>query len=203
MMDNVEKAVLDEAKKEAKAILAAASAAFAEKVAAEKRRLDADIEALRRQENSRLDAEHSRSLASEHAAQAGAVLAEKNRILDEVFSRALHRLGELPKPLFLAAAGRRLSEVPGRLPAVIEAGARERSYIEGAFLDGINAKRRDGAKLTLSDECELGPAGGGLLVRAGRFVFDHSWNTALSERKGELVPEMAAELFGKLEGAKP
>jgi vacuolar-type H+-ATPase subunit E/Vma4 len=224
-MMNIEKAILDEAKEEARAVLAAAAAARAEKMAAERRRIEAEMETLRRQENSRLDAEHASALALERAASAGAVLAEKNRLLDEVFSRALGRLGELPGKQFLAAAREWLSEAPGEIPAVIVAGARERSYIEGAFLDEVNAKRRDGAKFTLSAECETGlpgqpganatglpgrsrriggpkAAGGGLLVRAGRFVFDHSWNTALSERRGELLPEMAADLFGKEEGPR-
>jgi len=195
-LENVERAVLAEAEKQAAAIVGDAHGRLEDRLDAEEREVAERFEARRRRELARLGSEHNRELSRARTEARLEVLKEKNRLIEQAFAGALERLAELPKDQFLKLAGKWLAEVPAELAGRIAAGERERGFLSGAFLKKVNAGRE--GKLELSDE--PGPAGGGLVVRAERFEFDFSWAGRLADRKGALAPEVAAILFGKEDG---
>jgi V/A-type H+-transporting ATPase subunit E len=190
-LDNVEKAVLEEARAEAERLLAEARSRLGEKLAAEKREIEERFAGRRRREFSRLDSEHHRELSRARTEARLEVLKEKNRLVEEVFSRALARLAKLPAEEFLTLAGKCLAQVPPELEGSVLAGERERELLAGDFMKKVNASRK--GKLKLSDEA--GPPGGGIVVRTERFEFDFSWAGRLADRKGALAPNVAATLF--------
>jgi V/A-type H+/Na+-transporting ATPase subunit E len=192
-LENVEKAVLAEARAEAEEIAAEARSSLNERVAAAGREMDERFEARHKREMARLQSEHNRELSRARTDARLAVLKEKNAVIEKAFAGALEKLAELPEEKFLALAGKWLREVPADLEGRIATGERERAMLSGAFIEKINAGRS--GKLTLSDEA--GPVGGGLVVRAEKFEFDFSWAGRLADRKGALAPEVAAILFGK------
>ncbi len=192
-LENVEKAVLAEAEKEAAVIVGEAHGRLEDKLAAEEREVAERFEAHRKRELARLEAEHNRELSRARTEARLAVLTEKNRLIEQAFAGALEGLAELSEEKFLSLAEAWLAEVPSELVGRIAVGERERGLLSGAFLEKINAGRQ--GKLELSDE--PGPAGGGLVVRAERFEFDFSWAGRLADRKGALSPEVAAILFGE------
>ena len=192
-LENVEKAVLAEAEKEAAAIVAEARGGLEAKVAVEKREIEERFEARRRRDMARLEAEHNREISAARTEARLAVLSEKNRLIEAVFAKALEKLAELPPAEFLELAAAWLAEVPPDLPGRIAAGPNEKKHLSGAFLQKINAGRT--GKLELSDE--PGPEFGGIVVRAEKFEFDFSWAGRLADHKGSLAPEVAAALFGE------
>jgi vacuolar-type H+-ATPase subunit E/Vma4 len=194
-LENVEQAVLAEAGKEAELLLAAARQKLAGRLAAEKREIDSRAESRRRRELAHLEGEQLRELSRERTAARLAVLAEKNRLVEEVFRRALAALAGLSPDRFLALAEKWLAEVPTDLAGEIIAGPRERASLAGGFLDRINAGRT--GRLSLAEETLPPASGGGLLVRAGRFEFDFTWAGRLADRRAALTGTIAAELFGE------
>jgi len=191
-LENVEKAVLAEARAEAGKLLAEARGRLAERLAAARREIDSRFDLRRRRELAHLESEHQRELARARTAARLEVLREKNRLVERAFRGALERLAALPRERFLALAGEWLAEVPAEQPGAVLAGERERGWLAGAFLDRVNAGRT--GKLELS--AEPGPEGGGLVVRGEKFEFDLSWAGQLADRRGQLSPLVAAELFG-------
>ena len=198
-IENVEKSVLAEARKEAEELLAAARKRLAERFAAEKREIDARAEARRRRELAQVEGEHVRELARERTAARLAVLTEKNRLIEEVLKGALAKVAAMPREKFQALAAEWLAEVPADQAGEIVAGAREREFLGGGLLDRVNAGRT--GRLTLSAEMLPDSAGGGMLVRAGRFEFDFTWAGRLADRRSALTAMIAGELFG--EAGKP
>ncbi|MHC4916449.1 MAG: V-type ATP synthase subunit E family protein [Planctomycetota bacterium] len=189
--ENVEKAVLEEARAEAAEIVADARSRLAERLELEKRELDRQFAARRRRRLARLDSEHHRELSRARTDARLEVLKRKNAMVEAAFEEALRMLGKLPAEKFLELAAGWLAGVPGELSGKICAAERERSEMAGAFLKKVNAGRK--GKLEISDEHP--PEGGGLVVRAERFEFDFSWAERLDDRRGTLAPEVAAVLF--------
>ncbi len=197
-LENVEKAVLEEARAEAERIVAEARSRLAERLEIEKRDVEKRFAERRRHGLARLDSEHHRELSRARTDARLEVLKRKNAMVESAFEEALRMLSELPAEKFLELAAGWLSQVPDDLSGRISAGERERAAMAGDFLEKINAGRR--GKLELS--AEEAPEGGGLIVRSERFEFDFSWAERMDDRRGTLAPEVAAVLFPKEDGGK-
>ena len=197
-LENVEKAVLEEARAEAAKIVAEARADLTERLEVEKRDMEKRFAERRRHALARLDSEHHRELSRARTDARLDVLKRKNAMVEAAFDEALRMLGDLPAEKFLELAAGWLAQVPGNLSGRICAGERERAAMSGKFLEKINGGRQGKLELSAGED----PPGGGLIVRSDRFEFDFSWAERMDDRRGTLAPEVAAVLFPKEDGGK-
>ena len=115
------------------------------------------------------------------------VLAEKQSLLDEAFSRAAQALARLPREQYidllaaLAAGGEELLFAPT-----------DRDAVGQAVTDAANAKK-SGAAFTLSAETR--ETGGGLVLRRGRMEINCGFAELLRRARQEDSSAVAAVLF--------
>ena len=144
-------------------------------------------------------AEHIRRQTSLRELEARkAVLAEKGRLIEEVFDKVLKSLREKDR-----AGGYGLTR--DLLLKEIETGTEEiivapddRKAIDKAFIDGINAEILKAGKkgeITLSDETK--DIRGGFILRRGRVELNSSFDTLLTMLRDDVETEVSTILFGE------
>ena len=144
-------------------------------------------------------AEHIRRQTSLRELEARkAVLAEKGRLMEEVFDKVLKSLREKDR-----AGGYGLTR--DLLLKEIETGTEEiivapddRKAIDKAFIDSINVeivKAGKKGEITLSDETK--DIRGGFILRRGRVELNSSFDTLLTMLRDDVETKVAAILFGE------
>jgi V/A-type H+-transporting ATPase subunit E len=189
--------IIDDAEAEAREILEQANAeakAIRDEAEAEARRIEDEAKAKADAEAK----EHIRRQVSLGELEARkAVLAEKGKVLEEVFNRALDDLKRrdreggyaLTKKLMLKAVEHGDEEV------IIS--PEDRSAVGEALVRDINSKlKSDGrrAEITLSEETR--DIRGGFILRRGRAETNSSHETLLAMLRDEVETEIAKILFG-------
>jgi V/A-type H+-transporting ATPase subunit E len=127
-----------------------------------------------------------------------AVLAEKGRLIEEVYDKVLESLRKKDR-----AGGYALTR--DLLLKDIETGTEEiivapedRKAIEGSFMDGLNAELLKAGKkgeTTLSDETRN--IRGGFILRRGRAESNSSFDTLLTMLRDDVETRVAGILFGQ------
>ncbi len=121
-------------------------------------------------------------------------LAEKTRILDEVFERSREQVRQLPDGEYRQLMKRLLL-------AVVESGdeqvvpGKDDSRIDQRLVDEVNAELKDKGKggLTLSDERHA--QGGGFILKRGRIQTNVTTDVLVGQSRGELEIELSNDLF--------
>ena len=125
---------------------------------------------------------------------AGQSLAEKNKILDEVFTQARRQLQNLPDDEYQKLCSKlTLAAVEtGNEEVIID---KNETRIDQAFIDQINKKFNSKSKgnLKLSDKRQN--IGGGFILKRGRIKNNVSFDVLLAQARKELEIELAKELF--------
>ena len=175
-------ALVDDGRREADAVLAAARA----RAEAERARLES-IAAQR------ADEERNRIVTLAKLSARRDLLAEKQRLIERVFDETHKRLAAMP-----ADAYRQF--IKSALLSSVETGDEEvvigedESRIDQAFLDDVSRAIRGGAKLMLSSERRR--IDGGFILKRGKTETNSTLATIIRAAREEYESEVAAILFG-------
>ena len=186
--------ILSDAKAQAETITKEAEA----KVAAEQAKADGRLAEYRQQAEvlaqQAAEDEKSHVLAAARMAAAKEYLAEKGRILDELFEQARQRLGELPDHEYRDLMARLMLEAveTGDEEVVI---GKDETRIDQNFVNEVNDKLAGDKKRELrlaDDRCNLP---GGFILRRGKIKSNVSPDMLLGQARNDLVIELAQSLF--------
>jgi len=186
--------ILSDAKAQAETITKEAQA----KVAAEQAKADSRLAEYRQQDDvlAQQAAEDEKAHISAAARMDAAkeYLAEKSRILDEVFERARQRLGELPDNEYRDLMARLMLEAVETGDEEVVVG-KDETRIEQGLVNEVNDKLGDDKKRELrmaDDRCNLP---GGFILRRGKIKSNVSPDVLLGQARNALVIELAQSLF--------
>jgi V/A-type H+-transporting ATPase subunit E len=140
--------------------------------------------------------EKSHILAAARMEIAKEFLAEKRKILDEVFSQARQRLQTLPDGEYRRFMG-------GLLLEAVETGdeevivGRDENRIDQQLVNQINQQLSSAGKgnLKLSGERQSAPRGSGFILRRGKIKTNVSFDVLFARVRRELEIELGRELF--------
>lgn len=181
------KAEADKLKKQAKAKEDAEQAKLTEQL--EQYKKQTEILAKKAGEN-----EKSHILAAARMDIAKQFLAEKRRILDEVFEQARRQLGDLPDKEYRALCTKLMLDAieTGDEEVVID---KNEKRIDQEFIKQVNRELGPGYKgnLKLSDERQ--DLGAGFILKRGKIKTNVSIDVLLDQARKQLEIELAKELF--------
>jgi V/A-type H+-transporting ATPase subunit E len=186
--------ILSDAKAEADKIAEQAQ----QSAAAEKAKLDEQLAEFEKQSavlaEQAAEDEKSHILAAARMQAAQEYLAEKTRILDEVFKRARERLGRLPDSEYRDLMARLMREAveTGEEEVLI---GQDETRIDQTLVDAVNGKLEGDRKRDLklaSDRIDLA---GGFILRRGKIKTNVSIDVLLQQARGNLEIELAKGLF--------
>ena len=122
-------------------------------------------------------------------------LAEKRKILDEVFARAQTQLQNLPDEEYLKVCTRLMLEAveTGDEEVIVD---KNEKRIDQKFIEQVNQKLGSSRKGNLSLSSEKQNLGAGFILRRGRIKNNVSLEVLLTQARKELEIELAKKLFG-------
>lgn len=188
--------ILSDAKAEADKIVKAAEA----KAAEEQAKADETLAEFK-QESAALaekaaEDEKAHILAAARMEAAQEHLAEKTRVLDEVFAQARGKVGQLPDNEYrdLMARLMRQAVETGDEEVVI---GRNETRIDQTLVDAVNGKLAAGGKGNLKLAAERANLNGGFLLRRGRIKTNVSIDVLLQQARSDLTIDLAKDVFQK------
>jgi len=183
--------ILSDAKAEAEEITGQAK----KKLAAEQAKVDAKLAEYRQQAETlaqqAAEDEKSHILAGARMAAAKEYLAEKTKILDEVFERAAKRLGQLPDKEYRDLMARLMAEAAETGDEEVVIGKNEKR-IDQSFITQVNGKLKKGNLKLAKDKHDLP---GGFILRRGKIKTNVSPAVLLGQARNDLVIELGKTLF--------
>jgi len=183
--------ILSDAKAEAEKIGKEA----ADKAAAEQAKADKKLAEYRQQAETlaqqAAEDEKAHILAGARMDAAKEYLAEKTKILDEVFERAAKRLGELPDKEYRALMARLMTDAveTGDEEVVI---GKDEKRIDASLITEVNGKLKKGNLKLAKDKHDMP---GGFILRRGKIKTNVSPAVLLGQARNDLVIELAKTLF--------
>jgi len=181
------KAEAEKIKKQAGRKQADEQAKFDEQLKEHEKQTKALAEKLANEKKLHLLAAARMNIAKEH-------LAEKNKILDEVFDQARQQLQSLPDEQYRRLVTNLILEAveTGDEEVIID---KEEKRIDAALIDQVNSKLASDRKGNLKLSEDKMPLGGGFILRRGKVKTNVSFDVLLSRARKELEIELAKELF--------
>jgi vacuolar-type H+-ATPase subunit E/Vma4 len=191
--DTVEELVLRKARQEAEEVVASARERVADHLRESeeqlRRRNKEELERYRRQ----LQEETDRELAARVAEHNQQLLAQRNRLLAEVRQRAEKAIEARPQPQYRGWLAQQLRQ----LVEVKEGELLSRGDDRQAVEELLGELAAEGVRLTLSLSSDDLQAPGGFLVRSAEYDVDVTLASQLEALWPELLPGVAARLFGQ------
>jgi vacuolar-type H+-ATPase subunit E/Vma4 len=188
--------ILADARAEAKKIKRQAD----EKEAAEQAKLTEQLDRYKEQTDVLAkkagEDEKSHILAAARMDIAMQLLAEKRKILDEVFVQARKQLRKLPDDQYRRLCTKLMLEAVETGDEEVVVDTRE-SRIDQEFIKEINRKLGPGYKGNLRMSVEKQDIGAGFILKRGKIKTNVSVDVLLDQARKELEIELARELFGK------
>ncbi len=169
-----------------------------EKEAAEQAKFDEQLKEHKKQTNALSEKIANEKklhlLAAARMIIAKELLAEKNRILDEVFDQARQNLQNLPDEQYCDLINNLMLEAveTGDEEVVVDS---QEKRIDTALIERVNSKLGSDRKGKLKLSREKMPIGGGFILRRGKVKTNVSFNVLLSRARKELEIDLVNELF--------
>lgn len=140
--------------------------------------------------------EKSHILATARMEIAGELLAEKRKILDEVFSRARRQLQNLPDEEYRKLITKLMLDAvqTGEEEVVVD---KNENRIDQQFINLVNQRLGSAKKGNLKLSSERQDIEGGFILRRGRIKTNVSFDVLLDRARSELEIELAEELFSE------
>jgi V/A-type H+-transporting ATPase subunit E len=166
---------------------AAEQAIFDEKLKEHKKQTYALSEKLAKEKKLHILAAARMNIAKE-------LLAEKNRILDEVFDQARQKLQNLPDDRYRDLINNLMLDAveTGDEEVIID---RNEKRIDEKFIKQVNHKLERDRKGSLKLSEEKMPLAGGFILRCGKVKTNVSFDVLLDRARKELEIDLAKELF--------
>jgi V/A-type H+-transporting ATPase subunit E len=186
--------ILSDAKAEAEKIALEAR----EKAAAERAKLDEQLAEFKKQSaalaEKAAEDEKSHILAAARMEAAKEYLAEKTRILDEVFKRVRERLGQLPDNEYRDLMARLMREAveTGEEEVIV---GRNETRIDQTLVDAVNGRLEGDRKRDLRLADERIDLTAGFILRRGKIKVNVSIGVLLQQARNDLEIELAQGLF--------
>jgi V/A-type H+-transporting ATPase subunit E len=160
---------------------------FDEQLNEHKKQTSALAEKLAKEKKLHLLAAARMNIAKEH-------LAEKNKILDQVFDQARENLKSLPDDKYRELISNLMLEAveTGDEEVIIDS---QEKRIDDALIEQVNSKLGSKRKGNLKLSGEKMPIGGGFILKRGRVKTNVSFNVLLSRARKELEIDLVNELF--------
>jgi V/A-type H+-transporting ATPase subunit E len=138
--------------------------------------------------------ERSHVLAAARMDIAMQFLAEKRKILDEVFEQASKQLHELPEDQYLKLCTKLMLEAveTGDEEVVVDT---NENRIDQEFIKQVNRELGPGYKGTLSLSSQRQDLGAGFILKRGKIKTNVSVDVLLDQARKELEIDLARELF--------
>ncbi len=138
--------------------------------------------------------EKSHLLAAARMQIAKEYLAEKRKILDEVFEQAREQLRNLPDAEYRNLVTQLMLEAveTGEEEVIVDA---QEDRIDASFIDQVNGKLASGGKGNLKLARQKQSLAGGFVLRRGKIKTNVSVDVLLDQTRKELEIELAKELF--------
>ena len=187
--------ILSDAKAEAEKIKKEAEA----KIAQEKTRVDKQLEEYRKQTESlaKTAGETARQqvLSAARMELAKELLAEKTKILVEIFAKAEQQVKSLPDEKYSSLMIKLMTDSAqsGDEEVIIDA---DEKRIDQRLIDRVNQQLSSKKKGDLKLASEKESIGGGFILKKGKIKNNCSLKVLLSQARGELEIELAKQLFG-------
>ncbi|MHC4642438.1 MAG: V-type ATP synthase subunit E [Planctomycetota bacterium] len=177
----------DKLKKQADEKQADEQAEFDEQLKEHKKHTDALAEKLGSEKKLHLLAAARMNIAKDQ-------LAEKNKILDEVFDQARQQIQSLPDEQYLELITNLVLEAveTGDEEVIID---KEEKRIDATLIEQVNSKLGSDRKGNLKLSQEKMPLGGGFILRRGKVKTNVSFDVLLSRARKELEIDLAKDLF--------
>jgi V/A-type H+-transporting ATPase subunit E len=193
--EQVVKKILADAKAEAEKIKEKAQ----EKETAEQAKLDEQLNAYKKQTDNiaqkAADDKKAHLLAAARMDIAKQLLAEKRKILDEVFEQARQQIGNLPDEQYRKLMTKLMLEAVETGDEEIIVDKNERR-IDHKFIQSINQQLASPHKGNLKLSEDKANIGGGFILKRGKIKNNVSVEVVLTQARKELEIELAKELFG-------
>jgi V/A-type H+-transporting ATPase subunit E len=170
-----------------------------EKEAAEQAKLDEQLSEFRKQTDiiAKKAGEEKKAhlLAAARMDIAKQLLAEKRKILDEVFAQARQQVANLSDEQYCKLMTKLMLEAveSGDEEVIID---KNEKRIDQKFIKNINQQLAPGRKGNLKLSDERANLGGGFILKRGKIKNDVSVEVLLAQARRELEAELAKELFG-------
>ncbi len=191
--------VIEKILSDARAEAAKIAKEAADKAAAERATLDAQLADYRKQTESLVakaaEDEKSHILAQARMEAAKAHLAEKASILDEVFARAKQRLAELPDNEYRELMARLMVEAAETGDEEVVVGAEEHRIDQGLIHDVNGRLAGQGKKGNLKLASDRHRLAGGFVLRRGKIKTNVSLGPLVDQSRTELEIDLAKQLF--------
>ncbi len=187
--------ILADAKAEAQKIKQQAD----DKEAAEQTKLDEQLDEYNKQTQAlaekRASDEKLHILATARMDTAKQLLAEKRKILDEVFKQAQNRLKKLPDTESHKLMTKLMLEAveTGDEEVIVD---KNETRIDNEFISQINKQLGSDSKGRLKLSTERQDLGVGFILKRGKIKVNVSIEVLLNQARRELETELAKELFG-------
>lgn len=192
-LDKIRDAVFNKAQKEKEEIIARAREENEQKIKTTKEAIKEGIERRLKGIEAEFREEIKRQIASLNREHKLRLLEMKNRIIDDIFIRAVNKVINLPDDKYLAMMERRLLKVDSNLPGNLFVNARDIKRIDPLFMDRINSRRQGGSRIDLDqDPIDIK---GGFVFKTNKFEIDQTLDTIMVDLERELAPMIAKELF--------
>ncbi len=192
-LEKIREAVIGKSQKEKEEIIARAKEGCEQKVRTAREVIKEGVERRLKGIEAEFREEIKRQIASLNREHRLRLLEMKNRIIDDIFIRAVDKVINLPDDKYLAMMERRLLKVDSSLPGNLFVNARDLKRIDPLFMDRINGRHQGGSRIDLNqDPIDIK---GGFVFKTNKFEIDQTLDTIMVDLERELAPMIAKELF--------
>lgn len=192
-LEKIREAVIGKAQREKEDIIARAKAGSEQKTRTAREAIREGIERRLRGIEAEFREEIKRQIASLNREHRLKLLEMKNRIIDDIFTKAADKVFNLPDEKYLAMMERQLMKIDSDLPGKLFVNARDLKRIDHLFMDRINSRCQGNSKIELNkDPVDIK---GGFIFKTKRFEIDQTLDTIMADLRRELAPMIAKELF--------
>ncbi len=193
-VEQIQKAVVEEAKAEAAHILHEANKEMERLLEDSRREEEHRAEAHLREEKARMELAALREISRAQLKARLACLDARNRVIECIFSRAMDEALQLPPARYREILRRWLGELETSAGGDILPAARDAEALAG-LIGEMNPSRDAGSRLTLSRERSRFLSG--FIFSTPRYEVTKSLEAWMEEQKRSMAPWLEKELFGE------
>ena len=186
-IERIRNYIIENAQKEAEQIIKTAEKQFHTAVEAMKRSREKQYKEMLRTEDERLREGMKSTLITVTSDYKMRLLEMKNRVIDDVLTRAISRIQSLSDDDYLALLGKWLANVPDHLEGKLFVNARDLKRITNVFIGAINKNRK--ANIVMNTHAiEIK---GGFIVKTGHYEIDYTLDTIVKNLRTTLIPKLS------------